>query len=306
MKKRIISLIVLWFLAGTVVAQSFMPPELDVVDFTLSLDRPTARPGETITLQAEVNIKPGFHIYSVHPEMSLSPTQIHYADSSFFDAIGIITEPDPHMAYDPNFNQVVGTHVGQLTLSQSLVLSRSVTPGRYTLEGEINYLACDATRCIPHWDPFAVELDVIAGEPRVEYLVPVETEYPSAVFRETGTESASSASETLDRAIDEGLFSFLLLAFSMGLLALLTPCVFPMIPITVSYFTKQGESGAGKPVRSATIYALGIIIIFTLLGLALAVTLGASGANRLAASPWINLFIALFFIIFSFISQYPF
>jgi len=86
----------------------------------------------------------------------------------------------------------------------------------------------------------------------------------------------------------------------MGLLALLTPCVFPMIPITVSFFTKQGEKENNNPLKSAIIYALGIIFIFTSLGLMLAVTLGASGANQVASNPYINLFIALLFVFFAF------
>ena len=73
-----------------------------------------------------------------------------------------------------------------------------------------------------------------------------------------------------------------------------------MIPITVSFFTKQGEKENNNPLKSAIIYALGIIFIFTSLGLMLAVTLGASGANQVASNPYINLFIALLFVFFAF------
>ena len=59
-----------------------------------------------------------------------------------------------------------------------------------------------------------------------------------------------SGNLNLEAAIDQGFFSFVLLAISMGFLALLTPCVFPMIPITVSFFTQQGESAQGKPVKN--------------------------------------------------------
>ena len=82
----------------------------------------------------------------------------------------------------------------------------------------------------------------------------------------------------------------------MGFLALLTPCVFPMIPITVSYFTKEGEKENGNPLKSASIYALGIIVIFSSLGIILALSLGAAGAQNLAQNPWVNLFIELLFL----------
>ena len=85
----------------------------------------------------------------------------------------------------------------------------------------------------------------------------------------------------------------------MGFLALLTPCVFPMIPITVSFFLKQGETGEMQPVKSAGLYALGIIVIYSALGLILALTLGASGANQIASNPWVNLLLAALFVYFA-------
>jgi len=73
-----------------------------------------------------------------------------------------------------------------------------------------------------------------------------------------------------------------------------------MIPITVSYFTKEGEKENSSPIFSASLYAIGIVIIFTFLGLILSFTLGASGAGDLAANPWVNIFIALLFIYLAF------
>ena len=97
----------------------------------------------------------------------------------------------------------------------------------------------------------------------------------------------------------EGFFPFILLALSMGFLSLLTPCVFPMIPITVAFFIKRGESKNGTPLSNALTYTFGIIATFSILGFILALTLGASGANQLAANPWVNLFIAGLFIYFA-------
>ena len=97
----------------------------------------------------------------------------------------------------------------------------------------------------------------------------------------------------------QDLGSFLKLAILMGALSLLTPCVFPMIPVTVSYFTKHASGSRGGAVRLATIYALGIILTFTVLGVALAVLAGAAGLNRFAANPWVNIAIAALFIVFA-------
>jgi thiol:disulfide interchange protein DsbD len=93
--------------------------------------------------------------------------------------------------------------------------------------------------------------------------------------------------------------SFLWLAASAGALSLLTPCVFPMIPITVSYFTVHASDGRGAAVRAASVFALGIIAMFTALGLVLAVLVGATGAAAFAANPWVNLGLAALFVAFA-------
>ena len=96
------------------------------------------------------------------------------------------------------------------------------------------------------------------------------------------------------------VISYLSLSFSFGLLSLLTPCVFPLIPITVSYFTKRQESEKAKPVLDALLYSLGIILSFTVVGFLMAALFGASGINRLASNPYVNLMIAVIFILFAF------
>jgi thiol:disulfide interchange protein DsbD len=93
---------------------------------------------------------------------------------------------------------------------------------------------------------------------------------------------------------------FLWLAMGMGALSLLTPCVFPMVPITVSYFTSHAGQNHRSAVTTALVYAAGIILTFTALGLILAVIFGAGGVNQLAANPWVNLLITAIFLGFAF------
>jgi thiol:disulfide interchange protein DsbD len=89
------------------------------------------------------------------------------------------------------------------------------------------------------------------------------------------------------------------LAVSMGALSLLTPCVFPMVPITVSYFTKHAAPTRARALRSAAIYGLGIVLTFTVFGSVLALVAGAAGLNRFAANPWLNLAITALFLMFA-------
>ena len=91
---------------------------------------------------------------------------------------------------------------------------------------------------------------------------------------------------------------FLWLAVSTGFLSLLTPCVFPMVPITVAYFS-AGSASRSRGTRTALLFALGIIATFTALGLALAGIFGAAGLNRFAASPTVNLIFAALFLVFA-------
>ena len=89
------------------------------------------------------------------------------------------------------------------------------------------------------------------------------------------------------------------LAALMGFLSLLTPCVFPMVPITVSYFTARAGRTRGEAVTQALVYGAGIVLTFSAVGLALALFLGASGLNQFAANPWVTLGITALFLGFA-------
>ena len=266
----------------------------DPLNFTTSMDRIDYRGGETLTLILDINMDPGFHIYSVHPDKSLKPTNIKIEDTTLFNIIGIINEPPPITKYDKNFGMDVGMHFNNITLTKKFLLDNNLEPGKYTVDCTLEYLICDKFKCIPKWDDFTLTIPIIKGDPRDELVSIINPVYSSL------NEKVFVNDEEFNQAVKKGLFPFILFAMTMGFLALLTPCVFPMIPITVSFFTKQGETGNMNPISSALIYTIGIIIIFSGLGLMLAFTLGATGANQLASSPLVNIFIALLFIYFAF------
>ena len=91
---------------------------------------------------------------------------------------------------------------------------------------------------------------------------------------------------------------FLWLAATTGFLSLLTPCVFPMVPVTIAYFSSSsGRESYG--LRRPLLFGLGIVATFTLLGLSLAAIFGAAGLNRFASDPWVNLVLAALFLIFA-------
>jgi thiol:disulfide interchange protein DsbD len=104
----------------------------------------------------------------------------------------------------------------------------------------------------------------------------------------------------IQEARASGFLPFMWLAMTMGAVSLATPCVFPMIPITVSYFTKNAEKNRAGVFRQALVYSLGIVFTFTVLGIGLAALLGATGINQFAANPWVNLLITAIFLGFAF------
>lgn len=95
------------------------------------------------------------------------------------------------------------------------------------------------------------------------------------------------------------IWSFIWLAMTVGALSLLTPCVFPMVPITVSYFTNHAAGSRGRAVGQAGTYMAGIILTFTALGMAMALLVGATSLNRFAANPWVNILITGIFLAFA-------
>ncbi len=111
---------------------------------------------------------------------------------------------------------------------------------------------------------------------------------------------AVASSPNASHLQDQSLGSFVWLAAVMGALSLLTPCVFPMIPITVSYFTNHAGTSRRSAIFTALVYGIGIILTFTALGMLLAVVFGAGGVNQLAANPWVNLLITAIFLGFAF------
>lgn len=97
--------------------------------------------------------------------------------------------------------------------------------------------------------------------------------------------------------LQKGLLVFLLVCMAGGAISLVMPCVYPLIPITLTFFIKQGAGSKGKSSLLALLYALGIIITFTGLGFGLSILMGAAGAQTFAANPGVNILIAIAFFI---------
>ena len=143
----------------------------------------------------------------------------------------------------------------------------------------------------------------VPGPPIPKTLkVPAEPITPDGAVTVTPLAPAEPPARVLDLSSASSastLAAYIGLAAVMGALSLLTPCVFPMVPITVSYFTRSSGRSRRDAIRQALVYGLGIILTFTAVGFTLAVAFGASGLNRFAADPWLNIGVTLLFVGFA-------
>ena len=260
------------------------------VTITLS-QKEDIRPGEVATIIVNLEMDDEWRIYALRNQGKGPVASKVSISGDIVQDVGMVLEEDPIVKYDDAFETTTRTHHGGTSFEAPFLVKSNFSPAEYDIEVSVLYQVCNATLCYPpNKESFDFRVKIDEGPPRDGYL---------DIVLNTDSVLDSSGNINLDAAIMEGFFPFILLALSMGFLSLLTPCVFPMIPITVSFFIKRGESKKGTPLSNALIYAGGIVATFSLLGFILALTLGASGANQLAANPWVNLFIASLFIYFA-------
>jgi thiol:disulfide interchange protein DsbD len=190
--------------------------------------------------------------------------------------------------------------------------------GSQNLSIKIRFMVCNDTSCLPpQTKTVSADLEVQAGSIGATVSAPSGGSAPDELSQvaedrkqDPGRETESGLRAGAEgrkqdpggatgSRLPAGTLPYIWFAMSMGALALLTPCVFPMIPITVSYFTKRDAKSRGRAVFEAGLYSIGIIATFSFLGFLLTFLFGAGGINRLAANPMVNLLIAAVFIVFA-------
>jgi thiol:disulfide interchange protein len=254
-----------------------------------------ARPGEQVRLVTTAKVKPGWHIYSVLPQAEFGPfpTSI-VTDAPGFTTTGPVYETNPTHQKDTAFGLDLWFHTRAARFYQNLTARTDDPVGTRTVEQRIKFQTCNDRFCTPpRTEKLQATVRIEAGPVRPEYAQMVRTvDYldNSGHFQEDAN--------SLEGALSGGLLSFLGLAAGFGLLALLTPCVFPMIPVTVTFFTAHTKAGRG--VWLALLFGVGLVVSYTGLGLGITFLAGTSGVGQFANSPWVNLLVAAFFILFAF------
>lgn len=257
----------------------------DPVKFEIKEIPETVQAGDIFNIVIDATIEGNWHLYSIlnNPDAGPFPTEFSAKSPNFIIAEDIL-ETKAIIEFDPNFEAELGWHSTFAQFELPIAIKTS-EKGLQTLDIEVFYQVCDDRVCLP-----PKTKSIIAS-------VNVNGISSAPVEGSISNTEVSNADETRDISLNkDGLFSFIWIALLAGFAALLTPCVFPMIPLTVSYFSKNTEDNKG--VGQALLFGLAIVITFTLIGVALAAIFGVSAAQNFASDPFINLFIALVLIAF--------
>ena len=207
--------------------------------------------------------------------------------------------------YKKHFNDVFGVDEyyfeSKVTFTQKVKITN---PKLTSIKGSIDYQVCKQV-CINDMKQFTFTLPTVAPTTATAAAeVPADTTQvvEAAPAKDTAVKATAAVTKAEVSAPKKeekkGLWSIFFLAFLGGFAALLTPCVFPMIPMTVSFFTKQSKNPA-KGKSNAILYGISIIAIYVVLGLAITGIFGADALNALSTNPWFNVIFFVLLVVFA-------
>lgn len=258
---------------------------------------------ETSATEAElivtVKLDQGWHMYSQHTdENGPLATEFAFEKSSDYQLVGAVREPKPHEEVDPLFgNAVVKSFEGTVVFRQKI---KRLSQKDFTVKGTISYQLCNNGSCIaPEDHDMVFKVKGATEEAAAEAIVEETPEEPetldSAVVNVSSEESSPAAEEEESH---QSLLMIFLIALGGGILTMFTPCVFPMIPMTVNFFMRGAENKR-KGRRQAWFFGFSIVFLFAVLGAILALILGPESLYVMGTH-WIpNLIFFVIFFIFA-------
>lgn len=295
-----------WLAAAVVVIglPAVLHAKEDPVHWTLAPagGKAVVAPGGVAYLELKAIIDPGWHLYSpTTPPGGPIITKIQVTGNPLLKDSRLY-RPQPVRKLDPNFNVDTETYTGEAVFLAALTAADNAS-GQTNVEATVRYQACSEVKCLP-----PVKKAVNTGLAFSAQTASSEFKIPSGYLLVPMADAPASpnppaTSPAAPTTAKQDLLPFLLTAFGFGLASLFTPCVFPMIPITVSFFLNQGGStpAANSTKRGwmqALLFCAGIVVLFTAMGFLITAIAGPFGVVQLGSSPWVNGFIALVFFTF--------
>lgn len=277
---------------------------------------------------ATATIAPGYHLYAVDNPAGGSNPLVFYFDTKGCETVG---QPTADRAYTKEFDDTF--EVDQHFYSNKVTFTQKLKPtsASYTVDVEIKGQACNDSGCAQVFGGKS-----LSGKAPVAASAPADKDNAEAPTTEEKAEAIAETVDSLHEAngplvpgvltdgdvakecwwanveaeLDEfgketsekssgSLLYIFIAGFLGGLIALVTPCVWPMIPMTVSFFLKQNKKSRRKAIGAASTYGASIIVIYVVLGLAVTIIFGASALNNLATNAIFNIIFFLLLVVFA-------
>jgi thiol:disulfide interchange protein DsbD len=272
---------------------------LNPVQWRLSTEENRVAPGARIVARMTARMEPGWHLYSLTAPKPIIPTSIEVTSP---EAVKVrIFHTQAKIKFDQTFGINVETYEGETTFLIDVELPKGTAAGPATLTAQARFQTCNDTMCLPpRRVPASASIIVDPAAPMKPVVIPPGySEFsPAAAATPPGAPVPAPVPARTSTAGSQGLGVFVLVAFGFGLAAIFTPCVFPMVPITVSFFLKKPSGARRESLVEALVFCLGIVVLFTSLGLATTAMLGPFGIVQLGSHIWVNAFIASVFVLF--------
>ena len=308
--KKVFIALALTICAFTLTAQILHPAK-----WSTSVSANQAKIGDELSLIFNATIDKDWYLYSSEFNCEDGPikTTFNFKQHVSYKLIGKIEPIGAIDKHDDIFECDIKIFKKTAEFRQKIkILSTDLK-----IEGEYEYQVCtDLTgKCIPFNEEFAFQDIKVTGSKASKNPEPKKEENnqsalvadTSAIAKQTPIENyGDRKGPVLDKSILEGessiheesFLGYLIFAFVLGLTSLITPCVFPMIPMTVTFFLRDNQSRK-QGIRKAVVFGFSIVLIYTLAGTLFALLLGAEGLNALATH-WVpNLFVFIIFIVFA-------
>lgn len=287
------------------------------VTVTASPQKKDFYPSENIRINVKADIQGGYHINANKvSDPDLIPTTMEVDAGSL--KLSKISWPGSHK-FKFSFSETeLDVYEGSITIGVNLKAPKDIKPGKYDITGTLNYQACNDRACFAPKDaPFSVT--VVIKEDTAKVTDTSKTETPQDTVKKTDSIDNSTKTDTSKTKLTEnkrdttqtitstenknqiaayieenGMFVALLIIFVLGIGLNLTPCVYPLIPITISYFGAQVSNSKGGKILMALFYVLGMSVTYSVLGLVAALTGGVFGS--LLQSPLVIGLLVLIFL----------
>lgn len=268
---------------------AFAQPQTPITFSGEAPDR--VQPGAEFLIKLTARQETGWHLYSLTTPRPPIATTLTIKDGDPVEAVAAY-QPAPTRKLDPNFGSETETFEGEVVFYLKARVKPDAPAGKAEFTAQARFQACTDKLCLPpRRVPIPLTLTIDSAAPAAATTIP-------AGYSAKSDPKAAAPAPAATAAPQQSFLSFLLLAFGFGLAAIFTPCVFPMIPITMSYFIGQSQSTRAQQVTQAVIFCLGIIVLFTGMGFAITALLGASGVVQIGSNPWVNGFISAVFLLF--------